>query len=157
MVWQMTCQRSQMFWCALCSHHVFVLLVSVCFGSFENLSLSDWCRFPSRWQPFTSICLSNFFWDGCLCLSPSLLTLFVIWHSGTTRFKYRFSRADYFVLCIYMPLWFTLGIISSVEGIWLGVLLMRSLVRSHNFFATARKIIYAACSIQAGRFFIGQN
>ena len=26
-VWQMTCQRSQMFWCALCSHHVFVLLV----------------------------------------------------------------------------------------------------------------------------------
>ena len=42
MVWQMACQRSQMFWCALCSHHVFVLLVSVCFGSFENLSLSDW-------------------------------------------------------------------------------------------------------------------
>ena len=26
-VWQMTCQRSHMFWCALCSHHVFVLLV----------------------------------------------------------------------------------------------------------------------------------
>ena len=32
---------------------------------------------------------------------------------------------------IYMPLLFTLGIISSVEGIWLGVPLMRSLVRSH--------------------------
>ena len=56
-----------------------------------------------------------------------------------------------------MPPWFTLGIISSVEGIWLDVPLMRSLVMSHNFFATARKIIYAACLIQAGRFFIGQN
>ena len=33
---------------------------------------------------------------------------------------------------------------------------MRLLVRSHNFFATARKITYAACLIQAGRFFIGQ-
>ena len=46
-----------------------------------------------------------------------------------------------------MPLWFTLAIIPTVEGIWLGVPLMRSIVISHNFFATARKIIYAACSI----------
>ena len=50
-----------------------------------------------------------------------------------------------------MPLWFTLGTVSSVEGIWLHVPLMRLLVISHNFFATAREIIYAACSIQAGR------
>ena len=127
-------------------HHVqwcFCFASSVCFGSIENLSLSgfagDWCHFPSRRQPYTSICSSNFFLDRCLCLSPSLLTLFVIWHSFTTWFKYRFSRiksADYFVFCVYMPLWFTLGIVSSVEGIWLDVPLMRLLVISHNFFAT---------------------
>ena len=70
MVWQMACQRSQMFWCALCSHHVFVLLVSVCFGSFENLSLSDWCRFPSRRQPYTSICSSNFFLRAMFAFIP---------------------------------------------------------------------------------------
>ena len=45
------------------------------------------------------------------------------------------------------------SIISSVEGIWLDVQLTRSLFISHNFYATVRKIIYAACSIQAGRFF----
>ena len=43
-----------------------------------------------------------------------------------------------------MPLWFTLGIISSVEGIWLNVPLTRRLDISHNYFATARVIIYAA-------------
>ena len=53
---------------------------------------------------------------------------------------------------LYMPLWFTSGIISSVEGIWLDVLLTRPLIISHNYLT----IIYAACSIQAGRFFIGQ-
>ena len=44
-----------------------------------------------------------FSWDWCLRLSFSLLTLFVIWHSGTTRFKYRFSHiksVDYFMCCI---------------------------------------------------------
>ena len=46
---------------------------------------------------------------------------------------------------------------SSVEGIWLDVSLTRSLFISHNFYASARKIIYAACSIQAGRYFIGRN
>ena len=54
-----------------------------------------------------------------------------------------------------MPLWFRSGKISSVDGIWLNVPLMRSHFISHNFFATARKLIYAACSIQAGRFLIG--
>ena len=57
----------------------------------------------------------------------------------------------------YMPLWNRSGIVSSVEGIWLDVPLTRSLSISHNFFAIARKIIYVACSIQAGRFFIGRN
>ena len=52
-----------------------------------------------------------------------------------------------------MPLWFRSGRISSVEDIWLDVLLTRSLFISHNFVVTARKIIYTACSIQAGRFF----
>ena len=165
-VWQMTCQRSHMFWCALCSHHVFVLLVQF---ALVHLKISVCLASPETGVAFLQednhthqFAWVLFFWDRCLRLSPSLLTLFVIWHSGTSRFKYRFSpmkSADYFVFCIYMymPLWFTLGIIPSVEGIWLGVPLMRSLVRSHNFFATARKIIYAACSIQAGKFFIGQN
>ena len=35
----------------------------VCFGSFKNWILSgfarEWCRFPSRRLPYTSICLSN--------------------------------------------------------------------------------------------------
>ena len=165
MVWQMTCQRSHMFWCALCSYHVFVLLVQFALDHLKNIEVCltlpetgvAFLQEDNHTHQFARVI---FLWDWCLRLSPSLLTLFVIWHSGTTRFKYRFSRiksADYFVLCIYMPLWSTLGIISSVEGIWLGVPLMRSLVKSHNFFATARKIIYAACSIQAGRFFIGQN
>ena len=165
-VWQMTCQRSQLFWCALCSHHVFVLLVQF---ALVHLKISVCLASPETGAAFLQedkhthqFAWVLFFWDRCLRLSPSLLTLFVIWHSGTSRFKYRFSpmkSADYFVFCIYMymPLWFTLGIIPSVEGIWLGVPLMRSIVISHNFFATARKIIYAACSIQAGKFFIGQN
>ena len=40
----------------------FCLASSVCFNSFRNLILSgfarDWCRFPSRRLPYTSICLS---------------------------------------------------------------------------------------------------
>ena len=72
----------------------FCFASSVCFDSFKNLILSgfasDWCCFPSRRLPCISICLSIFLfsWDRCLRLSLSLLTLFVIWHSGTTWFKY---------------------------------------------------------------------
>ena len=62
-VWQMTCQRSHVRWCALCWHDCIASTVS--FGSFKNLILSgfarDWCRFPSKRLPYTSICLSNFF------------------------------------------------------------------------------------------------
>ena len=36
-VWQMTCERSHMFWCALCSHHVFVLLVQFALVHLKNI------------------------------------------------------------------------------------------------------------------------
>lgn len=45
---------------------------------------------------------------------------------------------------LYVLLWFKSGNISSVD-----VLLTRSHFTSHNFFSTAKKIIYIACSIQA--------
>ena len=35
-VWQMTCQRSHICWCASCRHLVFVLFRSFCLGSFKN-------------------------------------------------------------------------------------------------------------------------
>ena len=78
----------------------FCFASSICFGSFKNLILSgfarDSCQFPSRRLPYTSIYLSFFSsWDRCLHLSLSLLTSFVIWHSGTTWFKYRFSCIKY--------------------------------------------------------------
>ena len=57
----------------------FCFATSVCFGSFENLSLScfsrDWCRFPSRKQPYTSICSSNFFCEIDVCVYPPLFWL----------------------------------------------------------------------------------
>ena len=59
----------------------------------------------------------------------------------------------FFVL--FMPLWS--GKIPSVDGLWLNVPLTWSHFISHNFFATARKIIYTACSVQAGWFSIGRN
>ena len=61
---QMTCQRSHICWCASCWHHVFVLPVQSALIYFENLILSslagDWCCFPSRRLPYTSICSSIF-------------------------------------------------------------------------------------------------
>ena len=72
----------------------FCFASSVCVGSFKNLILSgfvrDWCCFPSRRLLYTSW-VFLFSWDRCLRLwgsSFSLLTLFVIWHSGTKWFKY---------------------------------------------------------------------
>ena len=38
-VWQMTWQRSHMFWCALCSHHVFVLLVQFALDHLKNIEV----------------------------------------------------------------------------------------------------------------------
>ena len=62
---------------------------SVCFGSFCLASSEtgvaflqeDYCTHQFAW-------VFLFSWDRCLRLSFSLLTLFVIWHSGTTWFKY---------------------------------------------------------------------
>ena len=51
----------------------------------------------------------------------------------------------------YMPLWNRSGIISSVEGNWLDVTLTRSLFTTHNFYATARKVIYALSLLDSGR------
>ena len=57
----------------------FCFATSVCFGSFENLSLScfsrDWCRFPTRKQPYTSICSSDFFCEIDVCVYPPLCWL----------------------------------------------------------------------------------
>ena len=38
-VWQMACQRSHMFWCSLCSHHVFVLLVQFALDHLKNIEV----------------------------------------------------------------------------------------------------------------------
>ena len=142
----------------------FCFASSVCFGSFQNLIClaspetgvaflqEDYCTHQNLLEYFFS-------WDWCLHLSLSLLTLFVIWHSGTTWFKYRFSyikSVDYFVCCI-CRYGLDQALFHQLKVIWLDVPLMPSLFILHNFLATARKIIYAACSIQAGRIFIGQN
>ena len=92
-VCQMTCQRSHISWCASCIHNVFVLLVqfalvhlkiSFCLASSETgvaFLQEDYCTHQFAW-------LILFSWDRCLRLSFSFLTLFVIWHSCTTWFKY---------------------------------------------------------------------
>lgn len=74
-------------------------------------------------------------WIQCSGLSLSLLALF-----GTTRLK---SVAYFACYMCYYGLNQAI-IISSVD-----VLLTRSHFTSHNFFSTAKKIIYIACSIQA--------
>ena len=56
-----------------------------------------------------------------------------------------------------MPLWFTSGIISSVEGICLDVPLTRPLVISHNYFAAARKIIYQTSSAKQVRLSVSKT
>ena len=75
--------------CASCWHNVFVLLVQFALVHFvwlrQKLVLlflqEDYCTHQFAW-------VFLFSWDRCLRLSFSLLTLFVIWHSGTTWFKY---------------------------------------------------------------------
>ena len=63
------------------------------------------------------------------------------------------TRKVCWLFCVvYMPLKF-----GSVKGIQLDVPLMRSLFISHDFFATARKIINPDCSIQSGRFLVSLN
>ena len=86
----------------------FCFASSVCFGSFENLSLCgfarDWCRFPSRRQPYTSICSSNFFCEIDVCVYPPLCWLCLlsdILAPHDSNIDSCFKSADYFVLCIY--------------------------------------------------------
>ena len=91
-VCQMTCQRSHICWCASCWHG-FVLLVQFvlvhlkiqfCLASSETgvaFLQEDYCTHQFAW-------VFLFSWDRCLRLSFSLSTLFVIWHSDTTWFKY---------------------------------------------------------------------
>ena len=99
-VCQMTCQRSQICWCTSCWDHVFVLLVQSALIHFKNLILPslarDWCCFPSRTCSVHINLLEYFCFreiDVCvytsLCWLSSLSRVFVIWHSGTTWFKYR--------------------------------------------------------------------
>ena len=146
----------------------FCFASSGCFGSFKNLILCgfvrDWCCFPSKRLLYTSICLSIFVFLRSMFAFMRFILLFVDFVRYLT-FRhdmiqiYRCSRKNvrWLFRVFYKPLWNRSGIISSVEGIWLDVPLTRSLFISHNFYATTRKIIYAACSIQAGRYFIGRN
>ena len=164
-VCQMTCQRSQICWCASCWHHVFVLLVQSALIHFKILilpSARDWHCFPSRRLPYTSICSSIFvFLRWMFAFIPPFVNFVrypeyslsdILAHDSRLTQKVRWLFRVF-----YMPLWNRSGIISSVEGVWLDIPLTRSLLISHNFYVTARKIIYAACSIQAGRYFIGRN
>ena len=163
----MTCQRSQICWCASCWHHVFVLLVQSALIHFKILILPslarDWHCFPSRRLPYTSICSSIFvFLRWMFAFIPPFVD-FVRYPECSlsdilARHDSRLTQKVRWLFCVfYMPLWNRSGIISSVEGVWLDIPLTRSLLISHNFYVTARKIIYAACSIQAGRYFIGRN
>ena len=93
-MWQMTCQRSHICWCASW-HNVFVLLVQLALVHLKNYfclaspeTSVAFLQKDYRTHQFAWVIL---FRDWCLHLSLSLLTLFVIWNSGTTRFKYRFS------------------------------------------------------------------
>ena len=98
----------------------------------------------------------------CLCLqciSPFVLDFvhfLTFWHHMIQTWILMHNVCWLFC-ALYMLLWFRSGRISSVEGIWLGIPLTQSFFISRNFFTTVSKIIYAACSIQAGRIFIGQN
>ena len=92
-VWQMTCQRSHICWCVSCWHHVFVLLVQL---ALVHLKI-QFCPaspetgvafFQEDYRTHYVAWVFLFSWDRCLRLSLPLLTLFVIWHSGTTWFKY---------------------------------------------------------------------
>ena len=104
-VCQMTCQRSHICWCASCWHNVFVQFFfgSFCLASSETgvaFLQEDYWTHQFAWAFLFS-------WDRCLRLSFSLLTLFVIWHSGTDMIQiYRCSRkksVDYLVcsICLY--------------------------------------------------------
>ena len=94
---------------------IFLFSSSVCFDSFKNLILSslarDWCSFPSRRLPCTSICLSIFvFLRSMFAFIPPFvdfvryLQLSDILAQHDSNTVYRGSRkksVDYFVRSIY--------------------------------------------------------
>lgn len=84
---------------------------------------------------FGDINLTECFVSWIQCLGLSVFVGFV-WH-------HKIEVCCLFCM-LYVLLWFKSGNISSVD-----VLLTRSHFTSHNFFSTAKKIIYIACSIQA--------
>ena len=111
-VWQMTCQRSHICWCASCWHHVFVLLVQFALAHltiFKILSgiTRDWRHFAWRRLPYKSICLSNVFVRSMFALIPlfvDFVRYLTFWHDMIQM--YRCSRkksVDYFVcsICCY--------------------------------------------------------
>ena len=87
-VWQRTCQRSHICWCASCWHHVFVLLVQFALAHltiFKILSgiTRDWRHFASRRLPYKSICLSNVFVRSMFALIPlfvDFVRYLTFWH-----------------------------------------------------------------------------
>ena len=96
-VWQMTCQRSHICWCASCSHHIFVLLVQFALSAFAR----DYCRFPSRRVLYTSICLSIFFLRSMFAFIPlfvDFVRYLTFWHHMIQIMKYRFSRISLFTI-----------------------------------------------------------
>ena len=142
----------------------FCFACSVCFGSFKNLILSgfakNWSHLVSFKKTTVHINLLEyyFFLRSIFAIIPlfvDLVRYLTFWPMIQT--KILTHKVCWLFCMLYMLLWFRSGRISSVEGIWLDVPLTWSLFTLHNFFATARKMIYAACSIQAGRFFIGRN
>ena len=143
----------------------FCFASSVCFGSFKNFILSgfvrDWCCFPSRRLLYTSICLTNFVFLRSMFAFILLFVDFVhyltFWHDMIQIYRCsRKTSVDYFV-CSICRYGIDQALFHQLKAFWLDVPLMRSLFISYNFYASARKIIYAACSIQAGRYFIGRN
>ena len=77
-VWQMTCQKSHIFFCAWCWHHIFVLLSSVALDQLK-INFAWLCqRLMSLSFKKTAVhinLLECFFsWDQCLCY-PSLCWL----------------------------------------------------------------------------------
>ena len=67
------------------------------------------------------------------------------WHHKIQTYRFSHIKSVVYFVCSICHYGIDKGIISSVEGIWLDVPLMRSLFILHNFYATARKTIYAAC------------
>ena len=124
-VWKMRCQRSHICWCVSCWHHVFVLLVQL---ALVHLKISfclarDWCRFPSRRLPYTSIFLSIFFLRSMFAFIPlfvDFVRYLTFWHH-MIQIQILKHKVCWLFCVLDMPLWKRSGIISSVEDIRLDI------------------------------------